>query len=303
MNQLLKVKVQLPDALRACIDQSPSLKKQLSNVLYCIEHGSMLSTALQRYPRVFDNIFVHYVRLGESTGRNYFEAIHTYLVFKQSIINRIKKALIYPAFVLLFLIILLWTLNCFLLPELIVFLKEQNKPITLSTQALMTCLKWGPYTVTVAVACVLVLIRSSALVLKIPYIGALLMTYYMALYYKSAALFLNEKVALSEALLWAAESINNLSLKSRLKESIKLLKQGRHVYEIMPTDQTFLKMVEEYGFLSEGLGTLSTMKMQLIENKVEIMLKALEPLLIIILGGLILLVVLAIWSPLYAVAV
>ena len=104
MDQLLKKRVPLMDALQVCLEQIHKLP--LVEVMSSIKQGLSFSDSLLLHPKVFDRHLIHYVGLSEYTGQNYFETVYQYLKFKFHMKDSLKKAFIYPFFVLMFVIIL-----------------------------------------------------------------------------------------------------------------------------------------------------------------------------------------------------
>ena len=302
MNQLTEAKIPLMEALYCCIDHMNALKKSMMTIIHDIEHGSRLSEALQKYPALFDHLFIKYVSLSEQTGKNYFHHIYQYLQLKQTFHNNIKKAFIYPAFIIGFLIILLYTLGDYVVPELLHFLKDQNQPIPLPTHILIAFTQYASYVLSIILGGLYLCTKSDYLILKIPMIGTFIKKYYLSLYFKITALFLNEKIPLVDALQYAKDAVANKFLQQQWEEMIVKLRQGQHLYEAIPYETTFVKIAERYGFLQEGFETLSTMKEKEVHLAIDMFIKVLEPTLIIILGAIIFMIVMAVWSPVYALS-
>lgn len=303
MHQLIVVRIPLVEALRCCLENMHSLRPYILKVIQDIQNGFMLSEALKQYPRVFDSLFINYVALGERTGKSYFEYIYQYLLLKQNFRKHIKKALIYPIFVGVFIIILLYGLSQFLLPEFLNFLTEQHRVIPFSIYLLIFFMCYAPYILLIIVISIIVCVKSDFLVLKIPIIGKWVEKYYVGLYFKIVSIFLSEKIPLTNALAFANNAISNISMQNRFIKVLENLKSGQRLYESLPYDKSFIKIAEEYGFLADALEKLSVIKEKEVENDLDMFTKILEPLLIVVLGSIIFLIVFAIWSPLYDLGV
>ncbi|USO02730.1 MAG: type II secretion system F family protein [Alphaproteobacteria bacterium] len=302
MNQLIALKIPLIEALKCCATNMKSLRRTITNIISELENGTLLSDALKNYPKIFDPLFIRYIALSEQTGANYFHQIYIYLQTKQAFQKRLQRALIYPAFILGFLFVLLYTLSQFLLPELMIFLTEQNKPIPTLTYVLVMFTKYAPYGLGFMLLGLYGCIKSDYLILKIPFFGRWIQKYYVSLYFKITALFLQEKIPLTDALTYANSVIVNRTLHDKFAVALQGLDQGQHFYDVIPYEKDFIRMAEEYGFLEEGLEKLSVIKEKEVNDTIDLFIKILEPALIVILGGVIFMIVMAIWGPLYEVS-
>jgi general secretion pathway protein F len=119
---LIKSNIPLVEALNAVSEQveNPTLKQTMSEIRDMVNEGSTLHKSLEKYPRIFDNIFVSMVEAGETSGT--LDVILLRLAeFTESqneLASKVKSAMIYPVLMFVFTLGVLMTLFVYVIPQI-----------------------------------------------------------------------------------------------------------------------------------------------------------------------------------------
>ncbi|MGB2080141.1 MAG: type II secretion system F family protein, partial [Vibrio sp.] len=141
MAQLLKANLPLIDALQWVQSQLKSAKMRayLAYIYRLVHSGSDLHSALQLFPHVFDAFYCQVIALGEKNGNlaQSFQLIYNHLKRIDSIEQQVKKALVYPLFILgvsfSCILFILW----FAIPSFDQLFNQLNAQIPVATQVLI----------------------------------------------------------------------------------------------------------------------------------------------------------------------
>lgn len=137
---LLRSGVPLVQALELLTEQtSGGLQNIVISLRDNIKEGKSLAEAMQKYPNVFDNIYIQLVRAGEASGKLeiILERLTDYLAKRAEISAKIRGALIYPAIQLVIVLLVVVFLLSFVVPEIAGLFKKQNMQLPLPTRILI----------------------------------------------------------------------------------------------------------------------------------------------------------------------
>lgn len=141
LEQLMSAGVPILEGLGDLRDsvEDRRLREVIAGMVESIEGGQTLSQALAAYPQVFDTVFVNLVRAGESSGRVgvVLQKITESLKWQDEQATRIKRLLMYPAFVGTVVLIVISVLMTFLVPEMVKLIKTMGGEIPFHTRALI----------------------------------------------------------------------------------------------------------------------------------------------------------------------
>ncbi len=122
LEQLTRSGVPILDGLIDLRDgeENPGFKDVISSVIEAIEGGSSFSQALAMYPKVFDDVFINLIRVGERSGQmaTVLSDITETLKWQDEIIAKAKKAVTYPAVVGTLIFAVIMFLMAFVVPDL-----------------------------------------------------------------------------------------------------------------------------------------------------------------------------------------
>jgi type IV pilus assembly protein PilC len=325
MEQLDRAGVPLHDALADVRDTSDSEKMRdiLTDVHESVRNGNPLSKALSAYPKVFNNVFVGLIASGEKTGNLSEAFLHLadHLKWTADIHRKIKKATRYPMVLLCVITLVISVLMVFVVPKLIDFLMAQGFELPIHTKALIA-VSWAfrNYwyliigTPVVLIFSIMMLYRVSdywaykidAITLKIPLIGVVARKIDMSRFSHFFAVMFNSGIDILESL----EGAKNVVKNRVLKEAITMVKSnvtdGNSLTESLRVSNQFPNLVvrmfkvgEDSGNIKEALENINFFYTQEVNDSVETMVGAIQPILTVVMGTLIFWVIAAVFGPLY----
>jgi type IV pilus assembly protein PilC len=297
------------------------LKNSLMDVVDDVESGSTLSEAFGKHPKCFDRLYVNMVKAGEAGGA--LEIILQRLAdFKekaQSLKRRITGAMVYPVVVVLVAFCILTFIMIFIIPKFQQIFKEFKLQLPWATEALMKTSVWfvdywyllPVFPVTFWLLLKLIrLHRTGAFVLdwiklRIPIMGGLIEKSTVARTTRTLGTLVASGVPILEALTIVRETCTNIVFErayQRVYESIREgdtiaapLKQARIVDDMVVN---MIEVGEETGDLDTMLYKIADVYDEEVDVLVESLISILEPLMIVILGGIIGSIVIALFLPL-----
>jgi type IV pilus assembly protein PilC len=297
------------------------LKNSLMDVVDDVESGSTLSEAFGKHPKCFDRLYVNMVKAGEAGGA--LEVILQRLAdFKekaQSLKRRITGAMVYPAVVIIVAFLILTFIMIFIIPKFQQIFKEFKLQLPWATEALMATSKWFVeywYLLPVVPVTIWLLFklirlhRTGAFVLdwlklRIPIMGGLIEKSTVARTTRTLGTLVASGVPILEALTIVRETCTNIVFErayQRVYESIREgdtiaapLKQARIVDDMVVN---MIEVGEETGDLDTMLYKIADVYDEEVDVLVESLISILEPLMIVVLGGIIGSIVIALFLPL-----
>ncbi len=141
LEQMSSAGVPILDGLRDLSDSTDHLRLReiVTGLVEKIEGGLQLSTALADYPEVFDQSFTSLVRAGEQSGKvnEVFRDLAENLKWQDELAAQARKAITYPAFVLVVVSAVMFFLMIYLVPQLTAFIKNMGRELPLHTRILI----------------------------------------------------------------------------------------------------------------------------------------------------------------------
>jgi type IV pilus assembly protein PilC len=300
-----------------------SLVRVMQSVLSDVASGVALHDALARHPRVFSSLFVHMVEAGESAGilDEIMERLSQTLEKNEALRSKIRSALMYPTAVLLvatgiLVLILMWVVPVFEdvfeslgapLPwstQVVVSLSDslvQTWPVLLAMLALpiWAAQHTGP-------AASRFRLWAAQWFLRWPVLGPLMATSIVARWSQTLAALLSAGVPLSEALGPTAQACDHPVYERATLQLQRRVVQGSSLSEAMGQTEHFPAMIvqlcatgEETGALDTLLGRAGGLMVTELDDQVNGLTSLLEPLIIVVLGGLIGAILVAMYLPIF----
>lgn len=327
MQQVLRAGIPLLDGLRdlVAVSEHPRLRAVLALVVDDVEGGCLLSDALAHHPRVFDPVFVALVRAAEASGElaPMFERLESRLKDQEALASEFTRMLIYPATVALAVLAAAAVLLFYLTPKLAALVESLNMSVPPVTRWLLALSAWLreplPWFVAMAFALGLLALslrlgreglraRLDALLLHLPIIGKAIRKSALARFTGVFALLLQSGLNLPDALAACARTVGNRQLACRIIQAGELVAAGNTVSAsfaqinlLPPLVVRMLHSGEQSGALAEAFDNAAWFFLRDARETVARSLKLLEPLLALLLGGLLAFLLLAVFLPVYQV--
>jgi type IV pilus assembly protein PilC len=324
---LMGAKVPIVRALKTVASQTESdkLKKIVTDIADEAESGLSLSVGMAKHPNAFSPFYVNMIRSGETTGR--LEDVMNYMADQMErdydLMTKIKGAMTYPIFVIFALVLVGFIMMTFVVPKLTAVLKESGTELPWTTKALIFVSDFMKNNVLlISIATVIVLAVGSwyirtpkgrrvwdAAILYIPVFGPLLQRIYLIRFTRSFGTLVEGGVDIPASLEICADVIGNTKYQKMLVDTRKEVMDGNSLTVIIEKEKTMPKMVaqminvgEETGRLSEVLEKLTDFYSRELQNIVDNLVSAIEPLIMLVMGGAVGVMVAAIMLPMYRMA-
>ncbi len=297
-------------------------QRVLNDVAQRLEGGSALSPALGKHPKVFNNLFVSMISVGESTGSldQVFAQLAFYMERDEETRKSIKSAVRYPMFVVIALAIAVTVVNIAVIPKFADMFKQFKAELPLVTKILI-----GTSHVFVNYWWALLLGSGIAVAgvwyylstpqgavfwgqkkLRLPVIGSIIDRASMARYARSFSLMLRAGVPLNQALTLCARAIDNpyLAMKiERIRRGIErgdsLLRTHMNAEMLSPLVLQMIAVGEESGKVEELLAEVADFYEREVDYDLKKLSDSIEPILIIFMAGFVTVLALGIFLPMW----
>ncbi len=302
------------------LDPGP-LRDVFTTIAADVESGSKFSEALAAHPRWFPPFYVNMVRAGELGGLldEILKRLAELLEKQARLRDRVRSALMYPAFVMVAAVAILAILMAFVVPTFLTMFTELGSALPLPTRILVAistaCRQWW-WAVLAGLAGLTGLLRALAqsragrrfldqAVLGAPVIGSLVERLLIGRFARTLGTLIASGVPILSALETVRATVTNAVIDDALQDVERSLKAGESLARPMELSGVFPPLVSRMVALGEETGQLDRMLMQLAdsyEEEVDVQLagltQLLEPALILFVGGVVGFIVIAMFMPL-----
>ncbi len=324
---LMGAKVPLVQALKTTArqTQNKSLKRIVLDVASDVEAGTSMSEAMAKHPRAFSAFFINMIRSGETTGK--LEEVMNYLADQMErdfdLMAKIKGAMTYPIFVMVAMVIIGFVMMVYVVPKLTATLTESGTALPWTTKLLIATSSFmQTYIAQIVVGAVLLILAFrwwtstpggrtlwDRLKLKVPVFGPLLRNIYVVRFTRSMSTLISGGVDVPQSLEICADIVGNEYFRQVIMETRKEVSDGNSITsvfvhtDIMPMMVAQMMSVgEETGRLGEVLDRLTGFYSRELSNSVANLVSAIEPLIMLLMGGAVGIMVAAIMLPMYSMA-
>ncbi|KKR10063.1 MAG: hypothetical protein UT37_C0006G0030 [Parcubacteria group bacterium GW2011_GWA2_39_18] len=327
MATLFEAKVPIVESLKTLSEQEnkKKLREAIDNLAYEVESGTPLSRALLKHPDAFSNFFVQVVRSGEVSGKlsDVFKYLADYLERDVSVRQKIKGALIYPAFIVVAMVAVMIILTTYVVPQISVILKDLGQTLPLSTLIVVSVSNffssfWWLFALIVGLLLIFVwyYIRTpdgkavwDKFILDFPVFGNLLQKVYMMRFAETLSLLLEGGLPLPQSLEITSDMIGNEVYRAVLNDAVKAVREGSQMSVILRQSSYVPRLVSQMVMVGENTGRIEEMLRHVskffeseVESAVSGLTSTIEPLLIVVIGAGVGLIVVSIIMPIYNIA-
>ena len=302
------------------------MQNLLENIGSDIASGTALSEALSKHPLYFDKLYQNLVFAGENAGvlDTVLDSIANYKENIETLKGKIKKALFYPAVVIAVAILVSAILLIFVVPTFQNLFKSFGADLPAFTQLIIAAsdfmIKWWWMILAVIIGGVFLTISSlkrsrafaefvDRLLLKIPVIGQIMHNSAIARFSRTLAVTFKAGVPLVDALSTVAGATGNIVYENavmRIKDDVAT---GYPLNVAMKQVGVFPHMVMQMTAIGEEAGALDTMLYKVAEfyeqevnNAVDALSSLIEPMVMIVIGGVVGSMVIGMYLPVFKLA-
>ena len=323
---LIAAGLPLVKALRTLYDQLEpgTLKGVIKTIADEVESGSNFSEALSHFPNVFPDFYVNMIKAGELGGmlEDILKRLSEFLDKSQKLKDRVKSALMYPAFVMIVAVLILIMLMVFVIPTFTNMFSEMGGSLPLPTKILIliseiTRRLWFliPLVPVGLIALYKAIIKNpdrkmiiDKMKLRIPVVGTLIQQVSVARFSRTLGTLLSSGVPILAALQTVRDTIGNEFIARAIIEVRDSIKEGESVSGPMEASKAFPPLVTKMISIGEETGQLDKMLIQIadsFEDEVDVAVSGLtsllEPLLIVFMGLMVGFIVVAMFMPLFSI--
>ena len=324
MATLLKAGVPILRALNGLQESAThaGFGRVLASLQQSLSSGRDLSSAMQRERAVFTPYMTSMIRVGETTGQlpQIFEGLFVQLGFERESREQIKGALRYPMFVIATAIAAVIAVNILVIPAFSKVYESMHADLPVFTVVLIATshfmIQQWPLLLgatTGSAVAVVMYLRSEpgqdfkdALLLRLPVFGELVRKSSLARFCKSFGLALNAGVSMVDALQVAVATTGNRALASRIGEMRNTMERGESMVRsaratgvFPPTVLQMIGVGEETGALGDMMNEVANLYQRDVEFAIKGIAAQIEPIMIVILGGLVLVIALGVFLPMW----
>ena len=301
---------------------TPAEAKLMRELSASLDAGLDLSASMARRPDVFDNFYVAMVKVGETTGRleEIFMSLFKHLEFQKFMREQVRSALRYPSFVVAAMVVAICVINLVVIPAFAKVFENLHAELPLMTRILLGSshfmLDWWWALLGVALGATLAarsFINTTAgrlawdkFKLHLPIAGTLVRKGVLSQAARSLALVFKSGVPIVNGLTLSAQVVENAyiakalnGMRTGVEHGETLLSASTRAHIFTPVVLQMVMVGEESGTLGEMLEEIGQMYQQEVEYELKTLSSKIEPLLIVMLGGMVLVLALGVFMPMW----
>jgi len=303
--------------------EDPVLKKTLALVIKDVEGGNSLANALEKFPNIFNDIYVNMVRAGEAAG--ILDDILKRLAYQQekssAIRKKIKSAMAYPTVLIVITILAFFGLMLFVIPQIGKILTDLGGPdaelpaitqFMLSLSSLFTNYWFIIFPVFGAVVYGLIRYiktpkgrrQLDQLLLKTPGIKNIIKKSAVARFARTFSALMGAGVAVLECLEVTSRAVGNIMFQEALQEAAREVKNGKSLSSVIEANELFPAIVGQMLSVGEETGQTDTVLVKVAdfyEEEVDLAINGIssiiEPVMIVVMGSMVGLIAASVMTP------
>ena len=303
--------------------QNPRMKEMLEDIKSSVESGSTMYEALRKHPAQFDELYCNLVRAGEGAGvlDTVLDTIATYKENTEALKAKIKKAMLYPAIIVVVALLVSALLLMFVVPQFESVFQSFGADLPAFTQLVVNLSDWMTtywWLLTLVIVGTVVGLfqankRSYAfarfkdrMLLKVPVIGQIMHNAAIARFARTLATTFKAGVPLVEAMETVAGATGNIVYTEAVNRVRQDVSVGYPLNTAMKQVGLFPHMVLQMTAIGEEAGALDTMLFKIAEfyerevnDAVDNLSTMLEPLVMVIIGVIVGSLVIAMYLPIF----
>jgi len=331
LSSLLNAALPVADALTVLVEQSErqSLRELMAAIRTDVLAGSSLSTALARHPRQFPDLYRALIAAGEESGQlgSVLASLADFIEERAKLQQKIQLAFVYPAIVTAVALLVVTGLLTYVVPQVVQVFTQTRQSLPLLTRimiALSDFVRSDGWIVLLLIAAAVVVARRALrvpalrlawhrTVLTLPVLGVLSRSLNTARFAGTLSILVGSGVPILRSLQAAGETLGNEALRLRVSEAAVRVREGFSLAAALRVDDRKERGVrrrlfppvlihliasgEATGQLPQMLARAADMHAREAERRTLFFTSLLEPALILLMGGVVTLIVLAVLMP------
>lgn len=303
---------------------NPNMREMLSHIRSDIEAGSALSTAFGKYPKSFDALYCNIIYAGELAGilDDLLDRLAVHLEKTQALQSKIRAALLYPCSILFVALGVLAVMMVWVVPSFKTVFSSFGSPLPTATLGVIAISDFFIQHGLEVLASTGVAIYASVwfwrshgnfhaavdgFLLRLPILGSLLQASCTARWTRTLSTMLQAGVPMVESLDCVAGACGNSVYALHTVKIKEKVTSGMNLSEAMDQSHLFLPMVVQMSVVGEESGSLDHMLSKVadyfetqVDHRTAGLSSLIEPIVIVVLGGLIGSIVIAMYLPIFS---
>ena len=299
---------------------SPALKKTIAKIKDTVVEGSTFADALASFPSVFSPVYANMVRAGETSGtlEIVLERLADITESQEELKNRVVTAMIYPLLILCVGLLIMCFLFIYVIPNITSIFKDMQQELPLPTQLLINTSElfksywWVLIVMLTALLMGFYRLRKSPkgrlwmdeIALKLPLAGALATKLAAARFSRTLGSLLDNGVSMMPALGIVQNIVGNIHIAKAVETATVEVGKGQALGKSLDVHHLFppiaiqmIQVGEQSGNLEDMLGKVADVFEKDVETSVMRMTALLEPIMVLVMAGMVLFIILSIFLP------
>lgn len=287
-----------------------------------VKEGSSFSGALEKFPHIFNKVFVSLMMAGENSGRlgEILSLLSAYLEYQYNLRKKVFQALLYPAVVVSFAIVVVLLMVIVFIPKFQAIFRGFGKDLPLPTKVLLTISNQVQEQFLVGVVVILFVWAGAYLIsrtergrfvfdqikLHFPVLGPIIRKSTVANFSRTLSVLLSSGLPLVRALRLATDTVNNQVIARTLSDITREIEKGGSVGEGFRNCGIFPEMVVQMVSTGEKTGTIDSMILRAaefyekqVDSSISKLTTVLEPIIIAVVGLIVGGIMLALFLPVF----
>lgn len=302
--------------------KNPKFRELLKDLQRSIESGQSLSSSMSRHPKVFSQLFLSLIDVGENTGRLdlAFEQIGRYLILEMNTKKQVKSATRYPSFVVITIALALGVITYFVIPAFSDTFARLGAELPLETRILIAIsdfvVAWWQFLIGGLVALIFgfkTWVKSDGGGMAwderkrfLPLAGPIFERVALARFARTFSMVMKAGVPIVHGMGIVANAVGNKFIAKRILKMRDGISRGESLYNTAVSTGMFSPLVLQMIAVGEESGTIDQLMEDVAnfyDSEVEYDLKrlseAIEPILIIVIAGMVLVLALGVFLPIW----
>ncbi|HVQ44048.1 MAG TPA: type II secretion system F family protein [Candidatus Saccharimonadia bacterium] len=304
--------------------ESQKLKKTVAEVSKQVEGGSTLASALAVHPEVFNPIYVNMVKAGETGGilDQVLDRLATQQEKDAEVVSKVRSAMIYPAVITTATVSAFFFLMTVIVPKLSSIFEDAGAQLPIYTKIMLAISHFlvndWYFVIGGFVAAVVLFIRwrktpggkrtIDRLILKAPIFGPIIVKVNIARFSRTFGSLMASGISVLDAINATKTALGNSVYQDELAEVAQKVKNGRPMSEHIRASKNFPAIVGQMLSVGEETGQLDSILLKLaefyekeVDTVVSGITSIIEPILIIVLGGMVGFIVISVFGPISSI--
>ena len=306
------------------------LAAMLEGVGQALQKGTGFSQALEQYPKYFDMMYINMVRVGERSGSlpECVTRLAELMEREITLRRKVKSAMTYPVFVLVFTCLITYMMMAFLMPKLTPTFEASGLNIPVDyplTQFLMNASKFATSWERMGILVALLVFAAIGLKyfigtikgrwffdylkLNAPFVQTFIRNIVSARFARSFSLLLQSGIPLVDALGLVARASGNEEVSRKLNLSAKQITEGQGITATLRSSEVFPDMLiqmsamgEEAGSLPEMMGRVADYYDEEVDASTAAMTSLLEPCMMVLIGCIVMVFIMGVLPPILGIS-